>query len=227
MAKLMERDATGRTTLLTGVRASFAETLRVAKAPKNSAPGTRETHGANLILERGSKDFDKNVEILQKALAAAAREGKRKEEWWQDLFQNDPKQLSFRKGERFKDKDGNVYKGYEDNLIVIAKGPKGGMSRPRVMDRHKRDVEVNDINDVVYNGTYCDAVVSWYYTDNGGTPRLTCSVEAIRSHQEGERLGGGGIYVDADDFDDMEGDDDGFDTTSQQSSSGSSSGLIL
>lgn len=226
MAKIMERDATGRTVLLTGVRASFGETLKDAKAPKNSAPGTKETHGVNFLLERGQKDFEKNCEIIKSALRAAAREGKRKEDWWEDLFQNDPKQLAFRKGDRFKDKDGNVYKGYEGNLVVIAKGPKGGMNRPKIMDRHKRDVEVKDINDVVYNGTYCDAVISWYFTDNGGTPRLTCSVEAIRSHQEGERLGGGGIYVEADDFDDMEGDDDGFDSPSQ-SSSGSSSGLIL
>ncbi|HOF84886.1 MAG TPA: hypothetical protein PLP41_04145, partial [Treponemataceae bacterium] len=47
-------------------------------------------------------------------------------------------------------------------------------------------------------------------TDNGGSARLTGSVESLRSWQEGDRLGGGGVYVDDDDFDDFgeEGDYD-------------------
>ena len=121
---------------------------------------------------------------------------------------DDPKQCSLRKGEKFKDQQGQVYKGYEGNLILVAKGPKGGQNRPQIRDRYKKVIEdISKINEIAYNGCYCDAIISFYGTDNGGTARLTCSVEAIRCYNEGERLGGGGVYVEDDDFDDLEADD--------------------
>jgi hypothetical protein len=60
--------------------------------------------------------------------------------------------------------------------------------------------------------------VSFFGTDKGGKG-LFCSVEAIRSRQEGERLGGG-PRASADDFDDLD-DDDSFSGTA---AGGSSSG---
>lgn len=217
--KINEKDKTGRTVTLTGVRFSFAESLQEAQLPKKAQADSRRSHGCNLILERGHKDFESNKAAIISALKAAAVEFKRPENWFETLMTDDPKQCSFRKGERFKTAAGEIYKGYEGNLVVICKGPKGGQNRPGTLkDRHKRDVEVKDINDVFYNGTYGDAIVSFYGTDNGGTSRLTCSIEAGRSYQEGERLGGGGVYVEDSDFDDIE-DDDG-DSFSKPSNGG-------
>lgn len=216
--RVYDKDATGRTVILTGARLSFAETLQEAKPPKKEPTG-RKTHGTNLILERTHKDFESNKNAIISALVATCREAKKPEGWWKQLFDDDPKQLSFRKGERFKTDKGEVYKGYENNLIVVAKGPGGGARRPKIKDRHKLEVtDVSKINEVAYNGSYCDAVVSFYWTDNGGTQRITCSVEYIRSYQEGERLGGGGVYVDDDEFDDFEDDGDGFVPSNQSSS---------
>lgn len=211
MGRVLDRDSTGRTVLLTNVRLSFADSLKEAKLPKKPEPGAKATHSTNLLIEKGSPDYESNVAAVKAALRAAAKEFKRPEDWWERLWADDPKQLSFRKGDKFKTDAGEIYKGYEGNTVVICKGPSGGLKRPKLLDRHKREVEVKDINDVCYNGSYCDAQVSFYGTDTGGTARLTCSVEAIRSHQQGERLGGGGIGVDTDDFDDLGG-DDSFDT---------------
>lgn len=209
MGKVNEKDKTGRTVTLTRVRASFADSLQEATLPKkNKDPNAKPSHGANFIIEKGSDHFDSNKAAIISALQAASREFKKPEEWWKTLWDDKPDNLSFRKGDRFKTDAGEIYKGYEGNLVVIAKGPQGGRKRPQIRDRYKKVVDdVSRINEVVYNGTYCDVIISFYGTDNGGTARLTCSVEAVRSLQEGDRLGGGGIYVDDDDFDTVEDDD--------------------
>ncbi|RWP29496.1 ssDNA-binding protein [Mesorhizobium sp.] len=208
MGKVNEKDKTGRTVTLTNLRASFAESLKEASLPrKNKDPNAKPKHGANFILVKGEPDFDSNKAACISAMKAAGREFKRPEDWWKTLWDDKPDNLSFKKGDRFKTDAGEIYKGYEGNLVVSAKGPRGGLTRPQIRDRNKRIIEVSEILDVVYNGTYCDAVISFYGTENGGTPRITCSVEAIRSRQTGDRLGGGGIYVDDDDFDTLEADD--------------------
>lgn len=217
--RISEKDKTGRTAILTGVRLSFADSLKEAKLPpKSKDPTSKPVHSANVILIRGSKDFESNKLAMISALKAGAREFKRPENWFESLMEDSPKECCFRKGNRFKTDAGEVYNGYADNLIVCGKGPRGGQNRPKIKDRHKRDVEIKDINDVAYNGTLCDVVVSVYGTDNGGTARLTCSFEAVRSYQEGDRLGGGGINVDESDFDDLEG-ADGFEAVETVSKS--------
>lgn len=208
MGKVNEKDKTGRTVTLTGVRISFAESLHTASLPKkNKDPNAKPKHGANFILEKDSPDFESNKAACISAMKAAGREFKKPEDWWKTLWEDKPDNLSFKKGDRFKTDSGEIYKGYAGNIVVSAKGPKGGLTRPQIRDRYKRVIDVNEIPDVCYNGTYGDVIISWYGTENGGTPRITCSVEAIRSRQEGERLGGGGIYVDDDDFDTLEADD--------------------
>ncbi|OQM74916.1 ssDNA-binding protein [Manganibacter manganicus] len=223
MGKVNEKDKTGRTVTLTRVRTSFADSLKEATLPrKNKDPNAKPKHGANFILEHDSPDFASNKAACISAMKAAGVEFKKPEDWWKTLWDDKPDNLSFKKGDRFKNDAGEIYKGYEGNIVISAKGPRGGQMRPKIMDRFKKPVEVADINEVVYNGTYADVIISWYGTENGGTPRITCSVEAIRSRQEGERLGGGGIYVDEDDFDTLAADDsfdEGPSTSSQSSSS--------
>lgn len=208
MGRVMDKDPTGRTVIITGGRLSFGESLKEKAKPKHSDEDARATHGCNIIIEKDHKDFASNQSAIVSALKAAAREFKKPESWWKELFDEDYKQICFRQGRRFKNRDsGEIYAGYEGNLVVVAKGPRGGENRPKMKDRRKRDVAEKDILDVCYNGTYGDFIVSFYATDKGGTQRITCSVEAIRSYEEGERMGGGGITVDDDDFDDLPEDD--------------------
>ncbi len=228
MGKVNSKDATGRTVTLTRMRASFAESLQEAQLPKkNKDPSAKPAHSANWLLEAGSPDFESNQAAIISAMQAAAREFKRPENWFKTLMADDPKQCALRKGERFKTATDEIYKGYEGNLVIVSKGPRGGRERPQIRDRYKKVItDVSKINEIVYNGSYCDVIISFYATDNGGTARLTCSVEAVRSHQEGERLGGGGIYVDDDDFDTLE-EDDSFDSGPKTGTASSGSLLDL
>lgn len=222
MGRVMDKDSTGRTVIITGGRLSFGESLKDKAKPKKSEDDAKLTHGCNIILEKDHPDFKSNQDAVVSALKAAAREFKRPEGWWKELFDEEYKQICFRQGRRFKNKEtGEIYAGYEGNLVLAAKGPRGGENRPKLKDRRKRDVGYDDILDVCYNGTYGDFIVSFYATDKGGTDRITCSVEAIRSHEEGERMGGGGINIDDDDFDDM--DDNSFDENDDEFGGGNKS----
>lgn len=218
MGKLNKKDATGRTVTLTGVRISFGDSLDVASLPKgNTDPNAKPKHGVNLIMERGSADFDSNNAALEEAMSNACEHFKKKRDWWKSLKEDNPDKLFLKEGRRFKNSDGEIYQGYEGNLALAIKGPAAGAKRPQIRDRNKTIVhdpvtkpDTSRITEVAYNGAYCDAIVSVYGSNGGGTDRITASVEAIRSHERGDRMGGGGIYVDDDDFDDME-DDASFD----------------
>jgi hypothetical protein len=212
------KPADPRTVRLKMVRLSFSDSLKDKKATvENGTP----KHGTNLILVQTAGDdklsqqaaalYKQNSEAVLSALKAAGMEAFGKEDAWRDIAEDNPKRLCFRKGERWKNNDGEVYKGYAGNWGISASGPKGGELRPLLLDRYKREVEEKDILDVMYGGTYADVVISFYGTEKGGKG-IFASIEAIRSRQEGERLGGG-PRASADDFDDLE-DDDSFSGTS-------------
>jgi hypothetical protein len=194
------------------VRLSFTDSLKDKKATvENGTP----KHSANVIVVQtpGDDPLSKKAAALfdqNKAKIVSRHQGIRLEAWgkedaWKDIAEDSPKRLCFRKGERFKNNDGEVYKGYAGNWAISASGPKGGEHRPLLLDRHKRQVEEKDILDVMYGGSYCDVVVSFFGTEKGGKG-IFASIEAIRSRQEGERLGGG-PRASADDFDDLDDDD--------------------
>ena len=231
MGKLNEKDPTGRTVTLTKVRLSFGDSLNKKSLPKkNKDPKATPKHGANFILDVNSPDYASNVAAIEKAMSNACAEFKKPADWWKQLLENKADKLCWKKGNSFQTEDGQIYKGYEGNMVLALKGPAGGAKRPQIRDRYKKVLMVPEgaedfpkINEIAYNGVTCDIIVSFYGTDNGGADRLTGSVEAIRSWQEGERLGGGGVYVDDDDFDDAE-EDDSFDSGPAKSSS---SNLLL
>jgi hypothetical protein len=208
-----------RSVKLTWVRYSFTDSLKDKKA---TVEGGVPKHTSNLILvkeptpgdklsERAAAQFEANRELIRGALEAAGVEFNGKKDLYLRIMEDDPKRCAYRPGSKFKNKDGDIYKGYEGNFAISASGPGGNKNprRPKLFDRRKRPVEEKDILDVCYGGTYGDAIVSFYGTDTGGLG-IFCTIEALRSYEEGERMGGG-VYVDADDFDDMDDADDAFD----------------
>jgi hypothetical protein len=201
-----------RTIRLKMVRLSFTDSLKDKKATvENGTP----KHGCNLIIvqtpgddklsQQAAAAYQDNLNKIQGAIKAACKEEFGREDAWKDIQEDNPKRICFRKGERFKNKDGEVYKGYAGNWGLSASGPKGGEHRPLLLDRYKRQVEEKDILEVMAGGYYADVVISFFGTDKGGNG-VFASIEAIRSRQEGERLGGGPRAT-ADDFDDLEEDD--------------------
>lgn len=201
----IEDKSDGRTVQLKRVRIVFADRLKTAA--KTSPDATKETHGCSVLLEKDSPTYEANHAKVMAAIKEAGKQAFKNEDAYISIAEDAPKRVCYRDGTKWKNKEGKVYAGFENAKAFSGSGPKGGERRPKLLDRHKREVEVKDIDDVFYGGTYADVIVSFFGTEKGSRG-IFCTIEAIRSHQEGERMGGG-VNVDADDFDDLE--DDGFD----------------
>lgn len=202
---MSEKDA--RTVQLKRVRLSFADGLKDKKVVKGVEGGVPK-HNCNIILETDSPHFKDNDAKIVSAIRAAGEKTWKKPKAYEEILEDNPKRVFYKKGERFKDSEGNVYTGYEGNKGASCGTPGGGQRRPKLLDRRKRPVEEADIMDVFYSGVYADVIISVFGTDKGGKG-IFCTLEAVRSHEEGESMGGG-VHVDADDFDDLD-DGDSFD----------------
>lgn len=219
-----EKKPDPRTVQLKGVRLSFTDSLKDKKPTvKDGVP----KHAANFILETDAANFEENKAKVRKALEAAGEQEWGNPDAYKSIMEDDPKRVCYRKGERFKNQEtGEVYKGYTGNWAIAGTGPGGNKNprRPKLIDRGKRVLreqatkeqieqgrtfDEKDILDIFYSGSKCDVILAFYGTNEGGRG-IFCSIEAIRSHQEGERLGRGAVNIDVDDFDDLDGDDDAF-----------------
>ncbi|WP_242136963.1 ssDNA-binding protein [Sphingomonas sp. TREG-RG-20F-R18-01] len=200
-----------RTVWLKRVRLSFTEALK-DKQKSSDSDDAKEKHSCNVIIEQVGDDAKAkamapiNIKTAIGAIEAASEKMWKDKDRWKSIQEDAPKRICFRRGERFKNKEGKVYAGYEGNFGLTASGPSAGQKRPKLLDRHKRDVTENDILDVMYGGSYADVLVSFYGTDKGSSG-VFASIELIRSHQEGEAMGGGVVINDAvlaeiDDLDD-------------------------
>lgn len=219
----VEKRSDGRTVQLRGVRLSFAERIHIAD--KTSEDSDKKTHGCNFINEANSPHFDSNHAKIISALKRAGEVAFKNENAYLTIAEDAPKRVCYRDGNRWKNREGQIYQGYEGNKAFSANGPGGGLKRPNLYDRHKLQVEVDKIPDIFYGGVYVDAVVSFYGTEKGSRG-IFCTIDAIRSHQTGDRMGGG-IIVTADDFDDFDDEDDVFANTASSSASSSSGDLDL
>lgn len=214
----MAKDDT-RTVQLKHVRLSFTDTLNVAKVTVKDDPNATPKHTCNVILEKSDPHYAENDKKVRAAISAACEQEWKNPEKWKSIAEDNPMRVAYRKGERFKNKETDeVYQGYAGNMAISCAGPSGGKKRPAVWDRRKnRITNPEEMPEVAYGGSYADVIVSFYGTGKGG-PGVFCTIEAIRSRQEGERIGGGGWDGDESAFDDLE-DDESFD---QSASSGGS-----
>lgn len=219
----VETRGDGRTVQLKGMRLSFAE--RIHTADKTSDESDKKTHGCNFINERDSPHFDSNHKKIIAAMKKAGELAFKNENAYITIAEDTPKRVCYRDGNRWKNREGQIYQGYENNKAFSANGPGGGLKRPNLYDRHKLEVDIDKIPEIFYGGVYCDCVVSFYGTEKGSRG-IFATIDAIRSHQTGDRMGGG-IIVTADDFDDFDDEDDVFANTKDSSSDSGSDDLIL
>lgn len=194
-----------RTQQFKRVRLSFADGIKEKKATVEDG---KPKFTINVLMEADQPNFDENKKKAMTGIEAACLEKWKKADAWKAIAEDNKKRICFRKGTTFKNKTtGEVYAGYDNGNFAISCGtPSGGQKRPKLLDRHKREVSEADIEDIIYSGSYADVVISFYGTDKGDRG-VFCTIEAIRSHQEGERTSSG-VNVSADDFDDL---DDGGD----------------
>lgn len=211
-----DKEKDPRTVTLKGVRLSFTEGIK-EKRKTSDEPDAKPRHNFNVILETGSKHDAENRAKVVAALKAAGLQAWKNENAYKDIAEDNPKRVTFKKGEKFKNRDGKIYEGYEGHYAFSVSGPGGGQRRPILRDKYKRPVDEKDISDVFYSGSYADVIVSFFGTDKGSRG-IFASCELIRSHQQGEAMAGGYHFSD-DDLDDLEDfGDDGLDGPSTASS---------
>lgn len=215
-------DRDPRTVTLKRIRASFMDAL-VEKQKTSDDPNAKARFNWNFIDETGGKYSEQNRARILAALKAAGEKAWKNPDAYKEIAEDNPKRVTFKKGDRFKNKEGKIYAGYEGHYAFSVSGPNGGQKRPKLLDKYKRDVEEKDIGDVFYGGAYVDAIVSFYGTDKGSRG-IFATCELIRSHQEGEPMAGGYRFdeSDLDELDDL--DDDGM--TSGGGSSGDLDDLL-
>lgn len=200
-----------RVVTIKNVRLSFCNGLR---EKTKSHPDAKPKHSCSFILDPSVPEHAANVKAVKKAIAAAEVKefGTGKEGIIAKTVQ-DQKRIVFREGETFTNEDGETYQGYDvDGAYGL--GSCKSDKRPKLFDRKKNEVELEDIDDVFQAGQFCDAIVSFYCTskkEQGGRG-LFASVQLIRARQVGETFGAGNNAT-ADDLDDLD-DDDGLDSGS-------------
>ena len=193
-----------RTIRLDNIILSFTDSLyEKAKTAEDAIP----KYNFNVIVPTGEKHSEANLAKIQAAVKAAGEQKWGNPDIHKVISEKNPMRVCFRKGERFSNAEGQVYEGYAGNWGISCGCPGKGQKRPKpLLDRHKREVEEKDIPDVFYSGTRGDVFLEFYGTEKGGNG-IFCTAASVRSLQEGERIGGGGIKVSADMFEDApEGD---------------------
>lgn len=246
----MSTEDDARTVMLKGVRLSFTDALPEKKKSSDDE-NAKPKHGLNIIIETTgpyAKYAEENKKKCIDALKAAGEQKWKKPEMYKIIAEDAPKRVCFRKGEKFRNREGTTYTGYEGNYAMSVSGPNGGQRRPRLIDRRKRiligpgdsiptstkqeivNINAAEIADIFYSGTYADVKVSFFGTEKGSNG-IFATCELIRSYQQGERMAGGYQFTDddLDEMDDLEplgGDDDDFDSPSSKPAAGKKAASI-
>lgn len=194
-----------RRIFINNVRLSYP-TLRTKKA---AVAGGKEKFSASFLMDPKTPEGQRAIKACQAAVAAAEAEhyGADKVGFITKVVE-DPKRIALKKGERCKNKDGEVYSGYAGMVALTTSADR----RPMLVTKDKQDFlethELDDIEETFFGGLYVDAEVSFYCisdTDKGGNG-LFCTVEAIRTRDYGQAFGGG-QRTDIGGFDDLDEDD--------------------
>lgn len=201
---IREYEGDGRTVMFKRVRLSFCDSLKDAKPTvENGAP----KHTSNFIIEADQPGFDEKKAAAGRTVKAACEKEWKNPDRYKAIQEDDPKRVGYRSGSRFKNREtGEVYKGYEGNMVIAASGPGGGKKRPKLLDRRGQEVPYERIDDVFWSGCYVDAKLSAFGTRKGGDG-IFYTIEAIKSREIGERMGGG-VATSADEFDEFDDSDD-------------------
>jgi len=101
-----------------------------------------------------------------------------------------------------KDGDDIEYDGYAGHWAVKASNGK----RPTVINRDKTPLVEED--EVVYAGCYVNAIIDFWGQNNSYGKRVNANLLGIQFFKDGEAFGDGGKTADADEFDDIEEDDE-------------------
>lgn len=101
-----------------------------------------------------------------------------------------------------KDGDDSEYDGYEGHWALKASNNK----RPTVLNTDKTPLTEED--EVVYAGCYADVLIEPWAQNNQFGKRINANLLGIRFRKDGAPFSDGGKVASADDFDDVDGEED-------------------
>lgn len=177
---------------LRNVRLSFPAVFK----PQAYGDGN-PAYGAKLIVEPNSA----NVEAIRKVIREAAKTQ------WGDKADAIVKQLTADKKSAwsegpYRNKDGDVYDGFEGNYFLSTRSEK---LRPTALDRNKQPV--TEADNVIYGGCYVDASVDIYMQDSPKWGRrINAVLRGVRFVRDGDAFGGSSA-ASADEFEDLDDED--------------------
>ena len=177
---------------LKNVRLSFPAVFK----PQAYGDGN-PAYGAKLIVEPNSA----NVEAIRKTIREAAKTQ------WGDKADAIVKQLTADKKSAwvegpYRNKDGDVYDGFEGNYFLSTRSEK---LRPTALGRDKQPV--TEADNVIYGGCYVDASVDIYVQDSPKWGRrINAVLRGVRFVRDGDAFGGSSA-ASADEFEDLDDED--------------------
>ena len=190
---------------MTNCRVGFAHGLFKARAMED---GQQAKYGADFIETQETKVFEQNADkswspttlkAAQLAVANEAWKGKGAEVI-EDL---EASKKAYRNGNKRKNKDGEVYEGYEDTWYVTAKSP----TKPKLFNRRPKNEDgsdnlVTEESGVIYSGCYATVTFDLYANTQAKTKGIFAGLLGAQFVKDGDSFGGGGSAK-ADDFDDL------------------------
>lgn len=187
------------TVVLENVRLSFPHLHEPSKSSDDGPLKFRATALMDPKTEIGKKNIAKLEAAIKEAAAGVWKE---KADKIRKILEKDRRGL--REGETGTNKQGDIYDGYEDMMFIGATNGR----RPKVIDRDKSAIELEDIPTKLYAGCYVNMIVSVWATnlDKHGGNGIFATLELVQFRRDGEPFGAG--QVDEDDFDELDMSDD-------------------
>lgn len=187
---------------LRNVRLSFP-VLATPEAPKDDPDGKKKYRAA-FLLDPSDKNHRRTIKEIEKEVERLLDEtfGSKKYKLKETVCYGDG-------DEKISEKTGEVYDGYEGMFFVQATNDRP----PKCLYRNKDEIDVDDIEKVLYPGCYVNVSINFWIQDNTFGKAVRCSLRGVQFLKDGEPFGGNMVDVDAefDDFDDDDFDDDPLD----------------
>lgn len=186
------------TVVLENVRLSFPHLAEPSRSKEDGPLKFRATALMDPDTEIGQKNIDKLEAAIKKAAAGVWKE---KADKVRKTLEKD--RMGLRDGDTATNKEGDVYDGYEGMQFVSATNGK----RPKLLNRDKSAVELDEISTKFFGGCYVNMIVSiWATKDNKfGGNGIFASLELVQFRRDGEPFGAG--QVNEDDFDELDMDE--------------------
>lgn len=181
----------GEVIKLKRVRLSFPQLSKpgVAKGYENAEP----KYSAIALLDPTDAEQKEQIKAVNAEINRLIKEA-----WGQKPGKLKPIADYFGKGDEMRDKSGNVYSGYEGMYYV-----KGNTKRrPLCLGRNKENLTPEEVQQILYAGSYVDMNLHFYADKSGNGPAIRCTLRGVRFRADGEEFGAGAVS--ADEFDDDE-----------------------